>query len=69
MALSYPNEQDETMVKKSDIYRARAAVCEVKAEQAKDRQAKQLLREAAQDWYSLATLSEQHGSEADAKRQ
>ncbi len=57
------------MVKKSDIYRAKAAVCEVKAEQAKDRQTKQLLREVAQDWRSLATLSSNMESEADAKRQ
>ena len=42
-------------------FRAKAAECEEKADQAKDAEAKRLLREAAENWRSLATQAERLG--------
>jgi hypothetical protein len=48
-------------VSKAEEFRARAAECEEKANQAKDAEAKRLLREAAETWRSMATQVERLG--------
>ncbi len=46
---------------KAEEFRARAAECEEKANQSKDAEAKRLLREAAENWRSIATQAERLG--------
>jgi phage shock protein A len=48
-------------VSKAEEFRARAAECEEKANQAKDAGAKRLLREAAETWRGMATQVERLG--------
>jgi hypothetical protein len=45
---------------KADEFRARAAECDEKADQAKDTEAKRMLREAAENWRSMAAQAERH---------
>ncbi len=51
----------EYWASKAEEFRTRAAECEEKANQAKDTEAKQLLREAAETWRSMATQAERLG--------
>jgi hypothetical protein len=45
---------------KADEFRARAAECDEKADQAKDVEAKRMFREAAANWRSMAAQAERH---------
>ena len=47
---------------KAEEFHAKAAECERKAEQAKDTEAKRLLREAADNWRSMASDAERQES-------
>jgi hypothetical protein len=42
-------------------FRAKAGECETNAQQAKDAEAKRLLREAAEQWLLMVAHAERHG--------
>jgi len=54
--------QREWTVSKAEEFHAKAAECERKAQQAKDTEAKRLLREAADNWRSMASDAERQES-------
>jgi hypothetical protein len=45
---------------KADEFRAKAVECDEKADQAKDAEAKRLLRETAETWRSMAAQADRH---------
>jgi DNA-binding NtrC family response regulator len=45
---------------KAEAFRANAAECDKKADQAKDIEAKRMFREAAENWRSMAAQAERH---------
>jgi hypothetical protein len=53
--------QPEWIVSKAEEFHAKAAECDRKAEQAKDIEAKRLLKEAADNWRSMASQAERQG--------
>lgn len=46
---------------RAETFRAKAAECDKKADEAKDAEAKRLLREAADNWISMAIQVERFG--------
>ena len=54
--------QREWTASKAEEFHAKAAECERKAEQAKDAEAKRLLREAADNWRRMASDAERQES-------
>jgi hypothetical protein len=48
-------------VSKAEEYRAKAAECQKKADEATDVEAKRLLQEAAYEWSNMAAQAQRHG--------
>jgi hypothetical protein len=46
---------------RAEAFRAKAAECDKKADEARDAEAKRLFREAADNWLSMAIQEEQFG--------